>query len=369
MAKEKNIINELTVNDKVISYFKENYSNLLLDEFDNIQLYSDLNDEYNALHRGVGIRNISLNAFIEMTGENTLSFLNRISTNNVESLEVNKTIKTLFTNPKGGVIGRTSLMNIGDNRFFLLGSFNNNVRLSHWVRNFMTDEKIKISDRTSKHLLLEIYGQQADSYLTIICGNEIDNLKQGEIMTFTSEGFVFHLIKTNDAVGNIKYWLILLNDECDKFLQLLLDSKSVFDLKFVGEKAYNIFRIENGIPIVPNEFTGNYNPVEAGIENEVDLSKPTFIGKDVIVRKEKFDIPKKLFGLNLNNLSIEQLPFTVFDAKNKAVAIITSIAESIKFNKQIGLGYFSEEDSKEKKNYFDASNNPIDIELVELPFK
>lgn len=364
MAEEK----EKTVIEKSIDFVKENFENCVVDG-NHIKRYTDTKNEYNALRKGAGIRNISANAVIELNGEDVLPFLNRISTNDMSDLEINQTRKTLFTNPEGGILGRTSLLRF-EERNIVLGSFENNQRLSHWIRNFMTDEKLKIQDLTGNYLILEFFGPQAESFLTVLCGKEIEELNLHCIKTFNAEGFVFHLIKTLDAAGNTKFWLMLLNPEIEKFLELILNSKSVFEVKMVGEEAFNIFRIEEGIPVIGSELTAEFSPVEANLEAEVNFEKGNFIGSEKMKKRDEFVRRNVLTGFVLEENNFEKLPVYLLDSKGNVLGAVTSICESIRLEKSIGLGYISEElAGEEKVKLFDDYNNKITLELSKVPFK
>lgn len=363
MAEEK----EKTVIEKSIDFVKENFENCITEE-NKIRRYTDTKNEYDALRKGAGIRNISANAVIELNGEDVLPFLNRISTNDMNELEINQTRKTLFTNPEGGILGRISLLRF-EERNLMLGSFENNQRLSHWIRNFVTDEKLKIQDLTGNYLILEFFGPQAESFLTVICGKEIEELNLHNIKTFNAEGFIFHLIKTLDAAGNVKFWLMLLNPEIEKFLELILNSKSVFDVKMVGDDAFEIYRVEEGVPLIGAELTAEFSPVEANLESEVSFTKGNFIGSEKMKKRDEFVRRNKLTGFVLSDEEYPNLPLYLLDSKGNVHGAITSVCRSLKLEKNIGLGYISEEfDSEEKITLFDDYNNKIVFELAKVPF-
>lgn len=363
MAEEK----EKTVIEKSIEFVKDNFDNCVVEEH-KILRYTDTENEYNALRKGTGIRNISANAIIELIGDDVLPFLNRISTNDMNGMEVNQTRKTIFTNPEGGILGRTSLLRF-EERNLVLGSFENNQRLSHWIRNFITDEKIKIQDLTGNYLMLEFIGPQAETFLTILCGKEIETLELHAIKTFNAEGFIFHLIKTQDAGGNLKFWLMLLNPEIEKFLDLILNSKSVFEVKMVGDDAFEIYRIEEGIPLIGIDLTAEFSPIEAQLEAEVDFEKGNFIGSDKMKKRDEFVRRNKLTGFIIEAGDFSKLPVYLSDSKGNIHGAVTSTCESKKLNKQIGLGYISEEFEKEESiTLFDDFNNKLIFQLQKVPF-
>ena len=61
-------------------------------------------------------------------------------------------------------------------------------------------------------------------------------------------------------------------------------NKGPFDFSLVGELAYNTYRIEQGIPLAPNELNDNYNPHEASLIKYVDFNKGCYIGQEVTAR-------------------------------------------------------------------------------------
>lgn len=331
--------------------------------------YENVDSEYKAFRRGVAIRDISDNTIIDLQGADVISFLHRISTNDIASLDVNHTTKTLFANVNGGIVGRTSVLRLPE-RVFLLGNFQNNQRLSIWIRNFITKEDIKLSDLTGEYCLFELYGPQTDSYLSLFCGNEVEEMQADEIRTFSIDGFVFHLIKTRDAAGKNKYWMMLLNQNSDEFINYLYESKSVFDVRFVGEKAFEIFRVEEGIPLISSELNGFFTPLEANLMSEVDTSKQSFIGHDAILKKNGLIKHHYLCGVVFENPNGISVPMDVFNHKNEEVGILTSKVESKQLNKNVALAFLNEDFIKENPvEIYSADRKKITISITKLPFR
>ena len=64
------------------------------------------------------------------------------------------------------------------------------------------------------------------------------------------------------------------------------------------KKAYEIFRIKNGIPKFPNELNDEFNPHEVNLSCDVSPDKGCYIGQEVIARLQTYDkVQKKMKGL------------------------------------------------------------------------
>lgn len=360
---------ERNISESITGFLQEMYPNSVVNDKFRFEFYDSFEEEYRAFRKGVAIRNISANATIEMVGSQSIELLERITTNDIINLKVNQTIKTLFTNIKGGILGRTSILHFPE-RVLLLGNFQNNQRLSIWIKNFITKEDIQVNDYTDKYLVLELYGRQVESYLTILCGKEIDEMELNDIRTFNSDGYVFHLIKNPDAAGNIKYWIILTNLDSEGFIKYMLDSKSVFDVRMCGDKAFEMFRIEEGIPLVHYELNGVFTPHDAGLLNEVNLNKKAFIGHEIIKRKPAILDEFRLKGVIIENDFTTSVPCELFDSRQQYCGILTSFTESKLLNKNIAMGFFPATKITDKKiELFDSKNQKIEFYLTNLPIR
>ncbi|MCB0753295.1 MAG: hypothetical protein KDC52_17625, partial [Ignavibacteriae bacterium] len=161
--------------DSVKSYFKNKFENITFSEDGTVKIYSTVDQENNSVQYGVGIYNRSESAVIKLSGKDVLNFLQRITTNDVSKLEPFHYVTTLFTNEKGRLIDRTALIKFEDD-YFLVGSKFNDAVLARWIDKYVITEDVKIENYTNKFLILDIIGPQAESYLTLICGKDVDEL-------------------------------------------------------------------------------------------------------------------------------------------------------------------------------------------------
>ncbi len=101
--------------------------------------------------------------------------------------------------------------------------------------------------------------------------------------------------------GKKKFLDISGSCSCTEVVKFMVENKGPFDFNLIGEKAYEVYRIEQGIPVAPNELNDNYNPHESKLLNAVSFRKGCYIGQEVIARLETYEkVQKYLVGVEFD---------------------------------------------------------------------
>lgn len=335
-----------------------------------IKNFDNLESEIDSLYNGVGLRDISHYGIIELKGKDTLDYLHRIGTNATKDLPKEGIARTIFTNEKGKIIDKGTLVNFEDYQLLIV-SAEQKMKVISWLNKYIITDDVKPADANDKYSLLELIGPQADSFITLICGNSVNNINPNSFKIFSSEGMIFFLLKIIDAKGNVKFWIIADHANAKKIINYLVENKGPFNFNLIGEEAYNSFRIERGIPIASNELNDQYNPHEAKINELIDSKKGCYIGQEVIARLETYDkVQRSLMGVVLSNTDSINTPVNLYSDGNEA-GTITSAAYSLKLKKQIGLAYIRKAFCQEGKilSVKIENGNSLNATVVSLPFK
>lgn len=352
------------------SFYRSFYNNLQYDsENDFISVFDDVNEEYSTLYNGVGLRDISHFSIIEMQGKEVLDFLNRVSTNSLKDLPLNYSIITLFTNEKGRIIERSTVMNKGESVFLISSSYFKQKILS-WINKYIIMEDIKIYDVSEHYNVYELLGPQADSFSTLIFDLDINTLECNQFKRYFVEGREFFVLKKNDF-GIKKYWIIGKQFESNDLVKYMIEQKSVFDFRLVGEDAYDKLRIEKGIPSVPNEINDLHNPHEAGLIKEVSFTKGCYIGQEVVARLDTYEkIQKEIKGVVFETSENPGVNLVVLDDKNE-IGKVTSTTYSPLLKKNIGLAYIKKDFENNGNLIITKSKDGLEypITIRNLPFK
>jgi tRNA-modifying protein YgfZ len=331
---------------------------------------TSIEEEHGILYSGVGLRDISSSGVIELKGKDVLDFLHRISTNATKDLQKESLTETIFTSEKGRIIDLTTLINFDDYKLLVCSKANKD-KVLWWIQKYTITDDVAASDVTGKYSFLEIIGPHADSFMTMICGNIANDIQPETFKVINAEGIIFFLARVKHD-GKTKFWVFADPVNGKLLIKYMMENKGAFDFGIVGEDAYKSYRIERGIPASPNELNDQFNPHEAKITDAVSFTKGCFIGQEVIARLDTYDkIQKKLMGISfVENVDLDE-QYLLFDAEGKDAGIVTSIVNSIKCNKIIGLGYVRKLYAEEgvELTAKSSSGQTAKILVKNLPFK
>jgi folate-binding protein YgfZ len=342
----------------------------LINDVTHIKSYSSLDEEVYSLNNGVALKFMNTSSIIELKGTDSLDFLHRISTNSMKNLNKEEVKKTIFTSEKGRIIGVSTVMNFESYILLITGIYSKQKTMS-WLNKYIIGDDVKLSDASHRFNLLEIVGPQSESFLSLFVGDAVNAVSDNSFKVVSADGILFFLAKLIDENGLRKYWILAEQENAKKLITNMVENKGPFDFNLIGEDAYNVYKIENGIASDPTELNDFYNPHEAKIINLVDFKKGCYIGQEVIARLDTYDkVQKHLVGLCFPEAVETNEKFTLLDDEKNEVGIVTLMAYSPKIKKNIALGYLKRSLAVQGMKVT-AKNDTKTMEVMvhELPFK
>lgn len=335
-----------------------------------IAKYSNPDDELYSLYNGVGLRFLSSSVILELRGKDSLDFLHRISTNNLQLTKKESVKKTIFTSEKGRILGVSTVINFESHILLVTEQANRNKIIS-WLKKYIIADDVEVNDANHRFNIFEFSGPQSDSFLTWVCGNTISDIDVDSFKVMNVEGILFFLAKMIDERGLKKFWVLADSNNSVKLMNYVLDNTGPFDFNLVGDEAFNSFRIEQGIPVEPNELNDQFNPHEAKLVHLIDFEKGCYIGQEVIARLETYDkVQKQLSGVYLSENIETDLPIQLFNESGDEAGTVTSATDSLKLKKLIGLAYIRKQYSQAGTKLFTNSNGKkIEVTVNGLPFR
>jgi folate-binding protein YgfZ len=356
----------------MLSYFESlNYSSEAINGIKAIRNFGNTGDELNSLYSGAGLRDISASGIIELKGNDVLDYLHRITTNNLKDLPKEKIARTIFTTEKGRIIDVGTILNFDDHQL-LVCSAEYKVMVKRWIDKYVISDDVKASDTTGKYVLLELCGKQVNSFMMFICGNVVDNIGENSFKVISAENMLFFLARITERNGSEKFWIIADPENGIKLVQYMVENHGPFDFSLVGEDAYNIYRVEQGMPAVPAELNDSVNPHEVKMLDLIDFKKGCYIGQEVIARLDTYEKVKSyLMGIKFTEKAESVNNLQLFDGEGNEAGRITSVVYSEKLKKDIGLAFIRKADAVEGKqlNARGADGKSAAVTVSNLPFR
>lgn len=335
-------------------------------ENSSLKIISNVKEEYYSIRYGIALR-INNPVILKLVGKDSLDFLHRVSTNDIKNIQTFQKKNTLFLNEKGRFIDRTTLLNFGEH-LLLIGLKDNQKKLINWINKYIITEEIETTDITDENIVIEIYGPQAESFLILILGDKLKEINCNNFIDFFVDEINLKIFINLEKYGIKIYKILIALNQLNSFVEYVLSNKCVFDLRFIGEAAYRIFRVEMGIPDT-TEINLNFNPHEINLTDEISFTKGCYIGQEVIARLETYDkVQRKLCGIIFNEYTDANEPAELMSEDKDTIGYLTVTADSELLNKKIGLAVL-------RKNYLEKNNLAIlindkktNISVVNLPF-
>jgi aminomethyltransferase len=125
-----------------------------------------------------------------------------------------------------------------------------------------------------------------------------------------------------------------------------LEKGEKFEIKPCGLGARDTLRLEMCYPLNGSDLSPERNPIEAGLGFFVDLSKPKFTGREVLLKAKENGTPQKLAAFKMEGKGPPPRPhYAVFSNENR-VGEVTSGTLSPSLNYGIGMAYIDSTHAK-----------------------
>ena len=241
---------------------------------------------------------------IELRGKDRVDLLHRLSTNDLEGLQPGRIAATVFTDPVGRTIDVVTVLS--QPQFLsLLTSTGRTQALRDWLqRHIFFQDDVTLHVPEGEWSLYGAYGPEASRSLP--AGTPVEGA-----LSDTAGDLIW---ATDRPVAG--YLRLMPPDSTELHWEIEPDSAG----------AYEILRIEAGLPKMGVEILEDSIPLEVGLWDAVSFSKGCYVGQEIIARMEsRGKLAKQLMGVRLKS-SAE--PGTTLRQSNRTVATLTSVAKS-----------------------------------------
>ncbi|MFQ6113184.1 MAG: aminomethyltransferase family protein [bacterium] len=332
------------------------------------KFYSAIPEEYSAARHAVALMDRSYYGMIRVFGKDHVDLLHRLTTNELRNLNPGEGQTNIFTNEKGRIVDRVILCKC-DDEMRLITSPQTSEKIAAWIDKYIFIEDVKVENLTSTMGMLTLFGPESFSLLSSMFNNDFDSLANHHFKEVSWNRNSLQISRTEE-LGCPGFNMILDSEDLPELWERLLEVGIDFDLKPMGEEAYEILRIEAGWPLFDKDVDEEINPHEAQLLQYVSFTKGCYVGQEVVARLDTYEkVQKYLTGIILEG-----------DAKPKGkdgilingqeVGYLTSVTHSIALDKNIALGYVRTKFISEGAQiHINSEIKQISGKLVKLPFK
>lgn len=309
--------------------------------------YTSIVEEHQAVRNKLGIFDISHMGQFIVEGPEAREWLNTMLTNNVDKLDVGVGQYTFLLNERGGIIDDLIVYRIAKEQFLLVV---NAARLEEdfaWLQNHLNDGRstCKLINRSASFGGVAIQGPRIAELFHALFGANADLPSRNSIADLPFDGTTVSVARTG-YTGEDGIEVFFRATDAVKFWNAVLGKGEPLGIKACGLGARDTLRLEMCYPLNGSDLSPERNPIEAGLGFFVDLTKPNFVGRDVLLNAKDTGPREKLVPFRMKEKGPPPRPhYTVF-RDTERVGEVTSGTLSPSLNWGIGMAYVSSAHAK-----------------------
>ncbi|WP_290814589.1 glycine cleavage system aminomethyltransferase GcvT [Halovivax sp.] len=306
-------------------------------EFDSIR------EEHEAVRSDVGIFDVSHMGQLEVTGPDATTLMQRLTSNDVTSLDTGDSQYAAITDEDGTVIDDTVVYRLPDETdeaayLFVPNAGSDEAMTDRWT--IHRDEwglDATVTNRTTEYAMVAVQGPRARAVVreAVADPSDVEELSRFEAAYATVDGVECWTARTG-YTGEDGFELIAPAERADDVWAAFAD-----ECQPCGLGARDTLRLEAGFLLSGQDFDradNRRNPYEAGIGFTVKLDTE-FVGRDALERVREEGVDEKLIGFTLIDRGVPRHGYDVTKPDGEVIGTVTSGTMSPTLGEPVGLAY------------------------------
>jgi folate-binding protein YgfZ len=302
--------------------------------------YGDSTREALAAAAGCGLIDRSARGKLRLTGADRVAFTQGMLTNDVKKLASGAGCYAAALTAKGKMISDCRVLVCADHLFIDMEP-ERAAAMLEFLASHVISEDVELADVSAELAILGVYGPRAAEALAAAFGTPVPSLAEHSHVKMDFGGSAVTVIGAG-ATGNAGFDLVLAFGQAGDLAERLADAGARFGLVPIGDEAFEILRVEAGIPRYGRDMDEETIPLEAGItERAISFEKGCYIGQEVIARAtHRGHVNRKLVSLQFegNMLPTPGTDLFATSDRDKPIGVVTSVVHS-PARGATGLGY------------------------------
>ncbi len=323
--------------------------------------------EHQCVRDGVGIFDVSHMGEIEIRGPAAKSLIQKLMTNDIDSMQDNQALYTLMCLENGGVVDDLLVHRFSEDHYFLCVNAANTEKDFQWILKNAGSCDATIQNTSSGIAQLAVQGKHSEALLQKLCETALHEIKYYHFKKEKIHNFEGIIARTG-YTGEDGFEIYIDVNHAESVFKAILSAGKDFDLKPIGLGARDTLRMEMGYALYGNEIDEECKPYEAGLGWVIKLGKPDFIGKVELKKQKDAGNKRKLVGVRLLGRGVLRPHYRVLK-KGAPIGELTSGTFSPSLNTGIGLCYVSSEYAEPGTQVeVEIRKLSVPAEVVKLPF-
>jgi len=328
--------------------------------------YRGVIEEHLAVRGRAGLFDVSHMGEIEVRGSGALEFCQRLTANDLSPVEVFQAQYNLLMNAAGGVVDDVIVYRVKSDAYFICVNAANIEKDFSWLcRHAGAD--VEVDNQSALYAQLALQGPLALTILQPLTALQLRDVKYFHF-AFADVATIRCMVARTGYTGEDGFELYCHADAAERLWHALLTAGQPAGLVPVGLGARDTLRLEAAYPLYGHELDDTTTPLEAGLAWVAKLTKPAFLGRDVLAEQKTAGVKRKLVGLEMLTPGIARSGYPLFK-QDRHIGKVTSGTKSPSLGKAIALAYVDSKDT-EIGHQLDVEirGRRVPGQIVKLPF-
>jgi folate-binding protein YgfZ len=238
--------------------------------------------EYEAITHTVALIDLSHVGVLRLTGSDRVRFLNAMVTNDVAALAPGSACEALVTTTKGRVVAEiVVLARVQD--LLVLVTQGSTPRVAEALESHVIADDVVLENLTGAFGVLSVEGPRSRDLVWRIFPREPLPLEPFKFTENAYQGMHATVLRRS-VTGEKGLHVIVDREHIERMRSYLVQGGVGMDARLAGRAAWNMRRIENGLPWFGVDVTEDNFPAEARLDGHVSYEKGCYLGQETIAR-------------------------------------------------------------------------------------
>jgi aminomethyltransferase len=328
--------------------------------------YSGIVDEHTTVRTAVGLFDVSHMGEIEIRGPQALDLVEHVSCNWAAKLQAGQAHYSGLLYDHGGFVDDILVHKVADDHFFLcVNASNQDKDYAYILEQNRFDAAVE--NAGPRYAQLAIQGPRALQVLQKLTASELAPIRYYWFTDGAVWGTPARIARTG-YTGEDGFEIYIAPEEAPRVWNEIIEAGREFGIKPIGLGARNTLRLECAMALYGHEIDASISALEAGLGWIVKFDKPSFLGRESLLKQKKSGVTRKLIGFEMTGRGIGRDGYEV-KVSGQPAGWVTSGGPSPTTGKNIGLCYLPAAEAQTGRVIeVMIRNQPVEAVTVATPF-
>jgi aminomethyltransferase len=298
--------------------------------------YAGIVEEHRTVRSTVGCFDVSHMGEFEFRGPDALRLLQRLTTNDVSTLEIGQVQYSLLCYEDGGIVDDLTLYRLTDDHYMMTVNASNIDKDWAWVSRHL-DGRVDARNVSEETGLIAVQGPHAERLVGRLADVDVPAIGYYHFRRGRVAG-VPGIVSRTGYTGEDGFELYLPAAGTEEVWERLLAEGKPDGAAPIGLGARDTLRLEMKYALYGNDIDETTNPLEAGLGWVVKPAKGPFLGRDAIERVRAAGPSRRLVGFEMVERAVARHGYPILH-DGASVGVVTSGSYGPSVDRYIGIGY------------------------------